>query len=101
MMSPGRKTEAGEKERFRSTGALYPGIAKACAETNKPDFTIEGLRGRCAPKHRNNRRESAGWDRIDRKRCLFFVENVRAGRSLRDGHKPSQLPALSISAVVI
>ena len=32
----------------------------------RPDFKIKGLRRRCAPKHRNNRRETAGWDRVDR-----------------------------------
>ena len=41
-------------------------IARTSAETIKPDFTIEGLRRRCAPKHRNSHRETAGWDRIDR-----------------------------------
>ncbi len=41
------------------------------------------------PKHRNSRRESAGWDRIDLRRCLFFVEMAWAGSV--------KLPALLIS----
>lgn len=31
----------------------------------RKSFTIQGLRRRCAPKHRNIRHETAGWDRID------------------------------------
>ena len=45
-------------------------------------FAGERLRRRCAYKHRNNRRETAGWDRIDLKRCLFFVEMAWAGSAM-------------------
>ena len=60
------------------------------------------------PKHRNSRRETAGWDRVDRQEV--FVLCWKAGPSpnvgsakgtgrevLADGHNPTQLPALLIS----
>src|SRR2546430_4920772 len=31
--------------------------------TREKNFTIQGVRGRCAPKHRNSRRETVGWYR--------------------------------------
>jgi len=76
----GRKTEFGEKARFCSTGVVCPRIAKTSAETTKPDFTIEGLRRRCAFKHRNSRRETAGWDRLDRQEMFDLC--WKAGPSL-------------------
>ena len=42
------------------------------------------------PKHRNNRRETAGWDRRFEsitKRCLFFVEMAK-GRERDDSPGP-------------
>src|SRR5439155_10771145 len=79
---------------------------------SKTDFTINGLRRRCAPKHRNSRRETAGWDRVDHQEV--FVLCWKAGPSpnvgsakgsgrevLADGHKPTQLPALLISRLCL
>ena len=54
---------AGEPRFF--TGGVCPTVATEHARVPEPDFTIEGLRGRCAPKHRKSRRETAGWDPID------------------------------------
>ena len=78
------------------------------ARKSETNFTIEGLRRRCAFKHRNSRRETAGWDRVDHQEV--FVLCWKAGPSpnvgsakgsgrevLADGHKPTQLPALLIS----
>ena len=67
-----RKTEFGETERSRSTDGVCPWVADKRAGTTKPDFTIEGLRRRCAPKHRNSRRETAGWDRVDRQEVFVL-----------------------------
>jgi hypothetical protein len=72
-----RETELGENERSSSTGVVSPPIAKTSAGTIRPHFTIEGLRWRCALKHRNSRRETAGWDRIDRQEV--FVLCWKAG----------------------
>src|SRR5213593_347149 len=79
MMSLSAKLEFGEKEKSCSTDVVCPPIAKTSAATIRPDFTIQGLRGRCAPKHRNSRRETAGWDRIDRQEV--FVLCWKAGPS--------------------
>ena len=48
-----------------STGGVCLLVATEGVQVPESNFTIEGLRGRCAPKHRNSRRETAGWDRID------------------------------------
>ena len=87
---------------------VCPQIAETSTEKIEPDFTFEGLCRRCAPKHRNSRRETAGWDRVDRQEV--FVLCWKAGPSpnvgsakgtgrevLADGHNPTQLPALLIS----
>ena len=64
-------------------------------------FTIEGLRRRCAPKHRKSRRETAGWDRIDRQEV--FVLCWKAGPSPNVGSAKARvgsvrtLPALLLS----
>ena len=68
-----RKTEIGETERSRSTGGVWPLVAETSVRTFEPDFTIEGLRRRCAPKHRNSRRETAGWDRVDRQEVFVLL----------------------------
>ena len=88
----GRKTEFGEKERSRSTGVVCPPVARTSAETTK-DFTIEGLRRRCAPKHRKNHRETVGW----------YRKIARGVCSLLKWHRPGvhDTPGLLISAVVI
>src|SRR5688500_13874291 len=41
------------------------------------------MRMRCGPKHRNSRRETAGWDRIDRQEV--FALSWKAGPSLNVG----------------
>src|SRR5439155_24471787 len=56
----------GEKDRSRSTDGVCPSVAGTSARTFRPDLTLEELCRRCAPTHRNSRRETAGWDRIDR-----------------------------------
>jgi len=61
---------------------VYLLVAETSAKTIK-DFTIEGLRRRCAPKHRNSRRETAGWDRVGRQEV--FVLCWKAGPSPNDG----------------
>jgi hypothetical protein len=50
-----------------------PRVANKHAAHLVTGFTVEGLRRRCAPKHRKSRRETAGWLK-DTRRCLFFVE---------------------------
>ncbi len=57
------KTKMVAREPKFSTAGVCPAVATE--RVGKPDFTFEGLRGRCAPKHRNSRRETAGWDLTD------------------------------------
>lgn len=62
-----------------SAGGVCPPVTIQHVTCIWPGFTVKGLRRRCARKHRNNRRESAGWGRKITKRCLIFVEMARAG----------------------
>src|SRR5438034_11665561 len=79
MMSTGAKLNLARKSDHRSTDGVCPSLAETSAWTFRPDFTIEGLCRRCAPKHRNSRRETAGWDRVDRQEV--FVLCWKAGPS--------------------
>src|SRR5580658_5253261 len=55
-------------------------MAGSGARIENPIFSNQGLRRRCAPKHRNNRRETAGWDRIDHQEVFVLYCNMaRAG----------------------
>ncbi len=78
-----------------SAGGVCPPVATKHVPWVWPGFAVEGLRRRCALKHRNNRRETAGWDREITKRCLIFVEMAWAGSA------DSVLPALRFFAAVI
>ena len=65
MMSPGAKLNlARQSDQAQPMGCAHWSPKRAPGR-ELPDSTIEGLRRRCAPKHRNSRRETAGWDRVD------------------------------------
>src|SRR3989442_6107940 len=56
-------------------------------------YNLKGLRGRCAPKHRNSRRETAGWDRVDRQEV--FVLCWKAGPSPNVGSAKARAGSLN------
>jgi len=72
MMSLGAKLNLARMSDHAQTDGVCLLVAKTSARTIRPDFTIEGLRRRCALKHRNSRRETAGWDRVDRQEVFVL-----------------------------
>jgi hypothetical protein len=83
----------GRDDRFAGVGFSSAGnqaqnlpgsvILSPCFEfrASRFEFYLEGLLGRCASKHRNRRRESAGWGRWTAKRCQLWVSWARRDAS--------------------
>lgn len=55
-----------------STDELCLEAISNSAKQIQPDFTIKGIRRRCAQKHRNSRRETAGWDLASHQEVSVF-----------------------------
>src|SRR5205085_5412253 len=66
------------------------------ARTSENNFTIQGLRRRCAPKHRNSRRETAGWYRkIARGVCSLLKshgpgDGMQNAKCIMQNRRPAQ-----------
>lgn len=69
------------------TGGVCPQVADERAETIGNAFTIERLRRRCASKHRNSRRESAGWYLNEIARGVCSLLKWQGPEVLVDGHQ--------------
>ena len=111
-MSPGAKLNlARRSDHAQPMGCAHWSPLRAPVRLDQI-LQLKGFARRCASKHRNSRRETAGWDRIDRQEV--FVLCWKAGPSpnvgsakgsgrevLADGHKPTQLPAHLISRLCL
>jgi hypothetical protein len=75
-----------------ATDRVCPKSAQETAATIFPDFKIKGLRRRCALKHRNSRRETAGWDRIDHQEVFVLLCDLTAGQSAKVNVRCFPLP---------
>lgn len=72
MMSPDTKLMLAQESRGSPPVDYVQRYIKSAPDVFSQNLHSKGFRRRCAPKHRNSRRETAGWDIIDRQEVFVL-----------------------------